>query len=154
MQQLLCVDIITPFAKIKAKRESHWSREERGAWQENFLYVDKTSYVYRLAHSGRQYFLSRPRRFGKSLPASVPGRGTDIFSLDDSLEAGDTDRVRENVMVRQGFQTFLFLAHLPDPLQGLISLFFIEGGSRWDHFLPGFFCITSIGTQQHEFAAM
>ena len=35
--------------------------------QENFLYVDKTSYVYRLAHSGRQYFLSRPRRFGKSL---------------------------------------------------------------------------------------
>ena len=35
--------------------------------QENFLYVDKTSYVCRLAHSGRQYFLSRPRRFGKSL---------------------------------------------------------------------------------------
>ena len=38
--------------------------------------------------------------------------------------------------------------------QGLISLFFIEGGSRWDHFLPGCFCITSIGEQQHEFAAM
>ncbi|WP_029545552.1 ATP-binding protein [Selenomonas sp. AB3002] len=35
--------------------------------QENFLYVDKTSYIYDLAHSGRQYFLSRPRRFGKSL---------------------------------------------------------------------------------------
>ena len=35
--------------------------------QENFLYVDKTSYIYKLAHSGRQYFLSRPRRFGKSL---------------------------------------------------------------------------------------
>ena len=35
--------------------------------QEQFLYVDKTSYIYELAHTGRQYFLSRPRRFGKSL---------------------------------------------------------------------------------------
>ena len=32
-----------------------------------FLYVDKTDYVYRLAESGIPYFLSRPRRFGKSL---------------------------------------------------------------------------------------
>ena len=35
--------------------------------QEHFLYVDKTRYIHELAHSGRQYFLSRPRRFGKSL---------------------------------------------------------------------------------------
>ena len=35
--------------------------------QEDFLYVDKTRYIYELAHTGRQYFLSRPRRFGKSL---------------------------------------------------------------------------------------
>ncbi|UTC76394.1 ATP-binding protein [Treponema sp. OMZ 792] len=34
---------------------------------DNFLYIDKTEYVYRLASSGRVYFLSRPRRFGKSL---------------------------------------------------------------------------------------
>ncbi|UTC65790.1 ATP-binding protein [Treponema sp. OMZ 788] len=34
---------------------------------DNYLYVDKTEYVYRLASSGRVYFLSRPRRFGKSL---------------------------------------------------------------------------------------
>ncbi len=33
----------------------------------HYLYVDKTEYVYRLAHSGVPYFLSRPRRFGKSL---------------------------------------------------------------------------------------
>ena len=32
-----------------------------------FLYVDKTSYIYELAHGSKQYFLSRPRRFGKSL---------------------------------------------------------------------------------------
>ena len=30
-------------------------------------YVDKTAYVERLLHEGKHYFLSRPRRFGKSL---------------------------------------------------------------------------------------
>ncbi|UTC76445.1 ATP-binding protein [Treponema sp. OMZ 792] len=34
---------------------------------DNYLYVDKTGYVYKLASTGRVYFLSRPRRFGKSL---------------------------------------------------------------------------------------
>ena len=33
----------------------------------NYLYVDKTQYIYHLAHYGKPYFLSRPRRFGKSL---------------------------------------------------------------------------------------
>ncbi len=38
----------------------------------NLLYVDKTEYVYRMTHSGGKYFfLSRPRRFGKSLLAST-----------------------------------------------------------------------------------
>ena len=32
-----------------------------------FLYVDKTRYIYELVHGSKQYFLSRPRRFGKSL---------------------------------------------------------------------------------------
>ena len=32
-----------------------------------YVYIDKTEYVYRLVHSGKPYFLSRPRRFGKSL---------------------------------------------------------------------------------------
>ncbi len=36
------------------------------------LYVDKTDYVYYLAHSGtKSYFLARPRRFGKSLFANT-----------------------------------------------------------------------------------
>ena len=33
----------------------------------NYLYVDKTQYVYQLAQYGKPYFLGRPRRFGKSL---------------------------------------------------------------------------------------
>ena len=38
----------------------------------NFLYIDKTEYVYRMTHSASSYlFLSRPRRFGKSLLTST-----------------------------------------------------------------------------------
>ena len=38
----------------------------------NLLYIDKTEYIYRMTHSGGKYFfLSRPRRFGKSLLAST-----------------------------------------------------------------------------------
>ena len=32
-----------------------------------FKYVDKTAIVYKLVTEGKYYFLSRPRRFGKSL---------------------------------------------------------------------------------------
>ena len=36
-----------------------------------FLYVDKTQYVYDVCHPGKFVFLSRPRRFGKSLLTST-----------------------------------------------------------------------------------
>ena len=38
---------------------------------DNYFYIDKTALVYKLATSGRYYFLSRPRRFGKSLLLST-----------------------------------------------------------------------------------
>ena len=37
----------------------------------NCIYVDKTEYIYELVHSAIPYFLSRPRRFGKSLLIST-----------------------------------------------------------------------------------
>ena len=37
----------------------------------NCVYVDKTELIYRLTHSDKVYFLSRPRRFGKSLLVST-----------------------------------------------------------------------------------
>ena len=38
----------------------------------NYLYIDKTEYIYQMTHSASSYvFLSRPRRFGKSLLAST-----------------------------------------------------------------------------------
>ena len=40
--------------------------------RDGFVYVDKTELVYNLSHgSGKYFFLSRPRRFGKSLLVST-----------------------------------------------------------------------------------
>ena len=33
----------------------------------NYLYVDKTEFIWKMAFASNPYFLSRPRRFGKSL---------------------------------------------------------------------------------------
>ena len=37
----------------------------------NYLYIDKTEYIHKLVKTGVYYFLSRPRRFGKSLLIST-----------------------------------------------------------------------------------
>jgi hypothetical protein len=37
----------------------------------DYVYVDKTSYVFKLVSEGKSYFLGRPRRFGKSLLLST-----------------------------------------------------------------------------------
>ena len=39
--------------------------------QDKYLLIDKTEYIYKLVHTGKPYFLSRPRRFGKSLLLST-----------------------------------------------------------------------------------
>ena len=39
--------------------------------EEGYVYIDKTEYIYQLANRGRYFFLSRPRRFGKSLLTST-----------------------------------------------------------------------------------
>ncbi len=41
--------------------------------RDNLLYVDKTAKLLELIENGRRYFLSRPRRFGKSLTLSTLG---------------------------------------------------------------------------------
>ncbi len=38
---------------------------------DGYVYVDKTAWVYKLVNTGSYYFLSRPRRFGKSLLLST-----------------------------------------------------------------------------------
>lgn len=39
--------------------------------QGGYLYIDKTQYIYDMCHQGKYVFLSRPRRFGKSLLTST-----------------------------------------------------------------------------------
>ena len=34
---------------------------------DGYLYIDKTALMYQMVKTGSYYFLSRPRRFGKSL---------------------------------------------------------------------------------------
>jgi hypothetical protein len=43
-------------------------KELRGG---NYVYVDKTQLIHELVDTGKYYFLSRPRRFGKSLLVST-----------------------------------------------------------------------------------
>jgi len=40
-------------------------------YEENYNYIDKTKYIYKLTTEGKAYFLSRPRKFGKSLLLST-----------------------------------------------------------------------------------
>ena len=68
--------------------------------RDGYLYVDKTAYVYRLAHEGKPYFLSRPRRFGKSLLVSTMRA---YFEGRRELFAGlDIERLEEGAAEREG----------------------------------------------------
>ena len=55
--------------------------------RDNYLYVDKTAFVWRIANTGKPYFLSRPRRFGKSLTLNMLQHYYDVRTKDkfDSL---------------------------------------------------------------------
>lgn len=39
--------------------------------EDGYVYIDKTALIYDMVHEGKIYFLSRPRRFGKSLLVST-----------------------------------------------------------------------------------
>ena len=39
--------------------------------QDGYVYIDKTPLIYKMITEGKPYFLSRPRRFGKSLLVST-----------------------------------------------------------------------------------
>ena len=39
--------------------------------EDDMLYIDKTEYIWNMIHTSKYIFLSRPRRFGKSLLCST-----------------------------------------------------------------------------------
>ncbi len=53
--------------------------------EQDYVYVDKTDIIYKLINEGQYYFLSRPRRFGKSLLLSTL---KEIFKGDKELFKG------------------------------------------------------------------
>ncbi len=70
-----------------------------------YAYVDKTPFIHRLIRSGKYYFLSRPRRFGKSLLIDTCdaafSQKRDLFTglFLDSPES-DWDWTRKNPVLR------------------------------------------------------
>ena len=61
--------------------------------EENYYYVDKTAYMGRLVAEGTHYFLSRPRRFGKSLfldtlKGIVCGQRAAVYGASDPPSVG------------------------------------------------------------------
>ncbi len=61
--------------------------------QDGYIYVDKTPLIYKMISEGKPYFLSRPRRFGKSLLVSTlaavfEGRRDlfEAFTTDNGIE--------------------------------------------------------------------
>ena len=63
--------------------------------REGYAYVDKTALMYKMTSEGEYYFLSRPRRFGKSLLLFTIGINfsTDTKLIDD-WKAGEGHNIK------------------------------------------------------------
>ena len=126
----------------------------------NYLYIDKTEYVYRMTNSASKYvFLSRPRRFGKSLLVSTlhayfEGRkelfeGLAIESLEKEWTAYpvlrfdmSTAKHMDKITLEQELNLKLLRyeriygkeggeVNLNQRLQGLIERAYHKRGNRW-----------------------
>lgn len=74
---------------------------------EGYLYVDKTELIYQLATQGKYYFLSRPRRFGKSLLVSTL---SELFKGNQTLFEGlwihdHWDWTQQHPVIHLGFSS-------------------------------------------------
>ena len=78
--------------------------------EKGFLYVDKTEYLFQLINNSKVYFLSRPRRFGKSLFLSTLGayfRGQKKLFKDLYLEKAEEEQAaQENRSAWQEYPVF------------------------------------------------
>ena len=78
--------------------------------EKGFLYVDKTEYLFQLINNSKVYFLSRPRRFGKSLFLSTLGayfRGQKKLFKDLYLEQAEEEQAaQENRSAWQEYPVF------------------------------------------------
>lgn len=98
----------------------------------DFLYVDKTEYIYKLVHESVPFFLSRPRRFGKSLLLSTlkaywEGK-KELFSglAIERLEEGNEDAWRAHPVFYFDFNGANY--HIISSLEDIID----EHLRRWE----------------------
>ena len=70
--------------------------------KEGFVYVDKTEQIYNLSSKGCYYFLSRPRRFGKSLLVS-----TDEVPVETLTGVNDSSPDPITLMYQSGYLTII-----------------------------------------------
>ncbi|MCR5203901.1 MAG: ATP-binding protein [Lachnospiraceae bacterium] len=74
---------------------------------EGYTIIDKTEFIYKLAHEGIPYFLSRPRRFGKSLLLStMKAYWEGKKELFDGLKIQELEK--ENADAWQAYPVFYF----------------------------------------------
>ena len=103
--------------------------------EENFVYVDKTEYIYRIAQSAVPFFLSRPRRFGKSLLLSTmksywEGK-KELFSglAIEKLEAENKDAWKKYPVLYIDFNTDNYDADLT--LEEVLNVHLIEWEEKY-----------------------
>ena len=90
-----------------------------------FLYIDKTEYIYKLIHYGTTFFLSRPRRFGKSLFLSTLKEywsgNKELFKglKIEELEKNNPDAWQEYPVLYFDFNGMNY--HLPDALEEILD---------------------------------
>ena len=98
---------------------------------EGFVYVDKTALVHKMASEGKIYFLSRPRRFGKSLLISTLDcyfRGRKDLFKGLAIEQLETEW-KEYPVLRLSFSTSNFV--LPRVLEESIEVFLSDYEQRY-----------------------
>jgi hypothetical protein len=103
---------------------------------EGYLYVDKTEYIHKMVASGRVYFLSRPRRFGKSLLVSTLNA---LFSGRKELFEGlyiydKWDWTKQRPIIQLDFTGLTFGS--TEELNRSLSAFITETAARYGLSLP------------------
>ena len=71
--------------------------------KDGYFYIDKTALIYQMVKTGSYYFLSRPRRFGKSLLIST----LEAYFLGKKERFGIYSLGFPNREVEEGFIKFL-----------------------------------------------
>jgi hypothetical protein len=108
--------------------------------EEGYYYVDKTPHIERLINEGKHYFLSRPRRFGKSLLIDTLD---ELFSANEALFKGLSIHDRWDWSVRYPVVRFSFAdgvlgspkaleQHIRAQLQSLQDQLGVRCESPWD----------------------